>query len=202
MAENTQLVVRRSSTFHTKHKQCFRVIQQSFKDEKTLRERLPLSRFRILALETVEKWSKEYANHSKEFMTETTITLELWTKGYQWARMKKTVISVDNESTVEFSISAGEEVTVSQSDIISVKSMKWNTIQQFKEKAFRVWLVTLPKEKSEWMKGICNCPSFFKRYMCKHVVGLAIRSKFCTPPIEAKNIPIGQKRRRLSLIHI
>jgi hypothetical protein len=166
------------------------------KDEKTLRERLPLSRFRILALETVEKWSKEYANHSKEFMTETTITLELWTKGYQWARMKKTVISVDNESTVEFSISAGEEVTVSQSDIISVKSMKWNTFQQFKEKAFRVWLVTLPKEKSEWMKGICNCPSFLKRYMCKHVVGLAIRSKFCTPPIEAKNIPIGQKRRR------
>jgi uncharacterized Zn finger protein len=46
------------------------------------------------------------------------------------------------------------------------------------------------------MKGICNCPSFFKKYMCKHVVGLAIRSRFCTPPVAAKNIPIGQKRRR------
>jgi hypothetical protein len=44
------------------------------------------------------------------------------------------------------------------------------------------------------MKGICNCPSFFKRYMCKHVVGLAIHSKFCTPPVAAKNIQIGQKR--------
>ena len=37
------------------------------KDESTLRERLQLSRFRILALETVEKWSNEYANGFKEF---------------------------------------------------------------------------------------------------------------------------------------
>jgi hypothetical protein len=166
------------------------------KDESTLRERQPLSRFRILALKTVEKWSKEYANQSKEFKTEATVTLELWTKGYQWAKMKKNVSSVDTDTTVEFSIPSGEELAVSQSDIIMVKSLKWNTFQQFKEKAFSVWFVTLPKEKSQWMKGICNCPSFFKKYMCKHVVGLAIRSRFCTPPVAAKNIPIGQKRRR------
>jgi hypothetical protein len=63
------------------------------KDESTLRERLPLSRFRILALETVEKWSNEYANGLKEFKTSATIILELWTQGYQWAKKKKTVLS-------------------------------------------------------------------------------------------------------------
>ena len=109
---------------------------------------------------------------------------------------EKNVSSVSTDTTVEFSIPSGEEFAVSQSDIIMVKSLKWNTFQQFKEKAFSVWFVTLPKEKSQWMKGICNCPSFFKKYMCKHVVGLAIRSRFCTPPVAAKNIPIGQKRRR------
>jgi hypothetical protein len=32
--------------------------------------------------------------------------------------------------------------------------------------------------------------------MCKHVIGLAIRLKYVVPPLEAKNIPLGQKRKR------
>ncbi|KAJ8966724.1 hypothetical protein NQ314_003341 [Rhamnusium bicolor] len=31
--------------------------------------------------------------------------------------------------------------------------------------------------------------------MCKHIVGLAIRLKLTIPPVEAKNIPIGEKER-------
>jgi hypothetical protein len=31
--------------------------------------------------------------------------------------------------------------------------------------------------------------------MCKHVVGIALRLKFCRAPAEAKNIPLGQKRK-------
>jgi hypothetical protein len=37
---------------------------------------------------------------------------------------------------------------------------------------------------------------FYKHYMCKHVMGLAIRLKLTSPPLEAKNVPIGQKRKR------
>ena len=32
--------------------------------------------------------------------------------------------------------------------------------------------------------------------MCKHVIGLAIRLKLAKPPAAAKDVPIGQKRRR------
>jgi hypothetical protein len=32
--------------------------------------------------------------------------------------------------------------------------------------------------------------------MCKRVMGLAIRLKLTSPPLEAKNVPIGQKRKR------
>lgn len=166
------------------------------KDENTLRTRLPISRFRILALETVGKWSKEYANNLKEFKTVTTFTLELWTEGYQWARMKKEIICFDKDNTIEYCIPSGEQCQLLDCDINKVKSMKWKTFQQFKETAFTVWFVTLPKDKSQWTKGTCNCPSFFKKYMCKHIVGLAIRSKVCTPPVEAKNVRIGEKRKR------
>jgi hypothetical protein len=32
--------------------------------------------------------------------------------------------------------------------------------------------------------------------MCKHVVGMAIRLNYCKPPPAAKNVPIGERRRR------
>ncbi|XP_048481537.1 uncharacterized protein LOC125489545 [Plutella xylostella] len=56
------------------------------------------------------------------------------------------------------------------------------------------WQVDLPH--NDWMQGKCNCPAFYKNYMCKHIMGLAIRLKFANPPPEAKNVPIGQKRKR------
>ena len=35
-----------------------------------------------------------------------------------------------------------------------------------------------------------------KYYICKHIIGLAARYKLCSIPLEAKNIPLGQKRKR------
>ncbi len=49
---------------------------------------------------------------------------------------------------------------------------------------------------SHWKTSKCNCPVFVKNYMCKHVVGMGIRLKYCKPPPAAKTIPIGEKRKR------
>jgi uncharacterized Zn finger protein len=51
---------------------------------------------------------------------------------------------------------------------------------------------TTPKEK----KSKCNCPAFLKNYTCKHVVGMAIRLKYCKPPSAVETMPIGEKRKR------
>jgi uncharacterized Zn finger protein len=50
------------------------------------------------------------------------------------------------------------------------------------------WSVTLPVDKLKWLDGICNCPAFFKKFMCKHVVGLAMRLNYCKPPSAAKDV--------------
>ncbi len=42
----------------------------------------------------------------------------------------------------------------------------------------------------------CTCPNFLKQYVCKHVLGIAIRLKLFQVCPEAKDIPIGQKRKR------
>jgi predicted nucleic acid-binding Zn finger protein len=80
--------------------------------------------------------------------------------------------------------------------VYSVKEMRWNTFDQFKRRNFAVWIVTLPKDDDNWKNGKCTCPGFFKKYICKHIIGLSIRLKYVRPPATAKQVPIGQKRKR------
>ena len=69
-------------------------------------------------------------------------------------------------------------------------------MDQYKNKAFNVWCIKLPLDKFKWLDGMCSCPEFFKKFMCKHVVGMAIRLNYCKPPSAAKQVKIGEKRRR------
>ncbi len=48
----------------------------------------------------------------------------------------------------------------------------------------------------EWRSATCTCPSFLKNYICKHIIGMSIRLKYCKAPPEAKNVSIGTKRKR------
>ena len=58
----------------------------------------------------------------------------------------------------------------------------------------KIWITILPVDQSKWKDGVCTCPAFLKNYLCKHIVGLAIRRKNVKPPPAAKQIPISQKR--------
>ena len=50
--------------------------------------------------------------------------------------------------------------------------------------------------KENWMvKGSCTCPVYFKEYMCKHIVGLALSLQLAEAPLAARNVPLGEKRR-------
>lgn len=49
---------------------------------------------------------------------------------------------------------------------------------------------------SNGKKRTCTCPSSLKNYICKHIISMSIRLKYCKPPLEAKNIEIGSKRKR------
>jgi hypothetical protein len=54
----------------------------------------------------------------------------------------------------------------------------------------------------KWSKQYANRDKVFiltptiKKYTCMHLVGLAIRLKYVKPPPVAKDIPIGQRRKR------
>ncbi|CAH2085242.1 unnamed protein product [Euphydryas editha] len=161
---------------------------RSIKECHTLRERFPLSRFLVVVSDMVKEWSGTYQMES--FSNSPSIELKDWTAGYQWAKSgrKVVVLKADSMKKTYLIASSGESTVQFGQD--------WSSFDEYKQVAFAYWTVELPINKDQWKTGECNCPQFFKDYICKHVIGLAIRLKYVTPPAEAKNIPIGIKRKR------
>jgi hypothetical protein len=74
----------------------------------------------------------------------TTIALDLWVK--VTFRQRRTNLP----SLQKYTIPSGVSNTSSESNIKGAKLMKWNTFDQFKEKASCLWFETSLKEKSQW----------------------------------------------------
>jgi SWIM zinc finger len=84
-----------------------------------------------------------------------------------------------------------------------MENCKWPTMDAFRNCAFGYWKVTMPEQLNDdnWKQATCTCPTFYKKYICKHIVGVALclniktkaRSKM---PVAARTIPIKAKRKR------
>lgn len=159
------------------------------KDEKTLRRRLPLKEYVNCVHDWVKSWNIEYDRGAKSiFINEPTIDLKLWTKSYQWVHLKKVVKKSANANILL--VPAKTAIVVDNFDT----DVEWETFDDFKKTAFVQWQVDTSNEDCK--KWTCNCPAFMKSYMCKHVVGVALRLKLAIAPDEAKIVPIGTKRKK------
>jgi len=167
---------------------------KTIKDEHTVRERLTMGLFKLSMMNMVRIWSEDY-DHEKMFIEMPTITLRTWTKAYNWNKLKKSIKSVVIEGYTRYYVPAGSRIALTDAEIDTVVLKRWNTFDQYKKRAFSVWIIDIPLDTSKWFNGICNCPHFLKTYTCQHVVGIALRLKYCKAPPEAKNVPLGQKRK-------
>ena len=71
--------------------------------------------------------------------------------------------------------------------------LTWQSFDHYATMRCRMWIVSIYGD--DWKHARCNCPVFFKRGICKHSLGVAIRKGFCQPPAVAKSIPIGERRK-------
>jgi hypothetical protein len=82
-------------------------INKSIKGDETIRERHVLSRFLIIVSNIVDNWSNKRDSsviNAKIFDTESTVSLELWTLSYQWAKLTKNEVCLRNDTSKQYCI--------------------------------------------------------------------------------------------------
>lgn len=126
------------------------------------------------------------------FSTEPTISKEMWTSAYHWTKIKglcRTMPKVKTNDSVSVPIKSSTYVE-------GFVESDWKTLDEFKTFYTSVWHVTLPKLNTQWMQATCTCPVFQKQFICKHVIGIAVRKHQVEIPEVARNVQIGAKRKR------
>eukprot|EP01024_Parvocaulis_polyphysoides_P009218 TRINITY_DN12837_c0_g1_i2.p1 TRINITY_DN12837_c0_g1~~TRINITY_DN12837_c0_g1_i2.p1 ORF type:complete len:610 (+),score=28.52 TRINITY_DN12837_c0_g1_i2:103-1932(+) len=175
-----------------------------FKKQYTFRSRLPLGDFlSMLKDKMVKEWSQErnpnYVN-AKKFSNEVNIDLMLWTESYQWVSSGPVLLK-SRECGVTFirpSQTNNCNTTFSECFKETVKQYRqkqWKTFDEFKIWRYSVWVIDGIQD-GEYKSATCTCPTFLKQFICKHIIGIAILRGYVTPPLQAKDVPLGQKRKR------
>lgn len=163
------------------------------KNEQTMRERLDVSQFRFVVFKMVEQWSVEYTSNLNSVNNGAPkMDLPLWTNGYNFARSDLKIHSKRKGNEVTYTIRMGDA-----SQPIKEKRTEWTTFKEFVG-SFEIVHVKYeyPMSADNWRFACCDCAMGFKQYLCEHIVGIAIRLKIAEVPAEAKNVPLGQKRKR------
>lgn len=168
------------------------------KKENTLRERLPVGQFLTCAANMMRRWSQQRDPHCvncTHFADTASISLPLWTSAYQWATANAPVLHRTTSNSVQYFVTSSQTSTPITTKLLSQfqrREGKWSTFDEFKKWRNEIWEIQVFAEK----KATCTCPLFLKGRMCKHSIGMLIRQKELDPPSEARNIRLGQKRKR------
>ena len=62
---------------------------------------------------------------------------------------------------------------------VSQEHLEWEMWESYEEHRLSAWIVKQPL--GNWKESTCSCPSYLKRYKCRHVVGLTIKRKMRSP---------------------
>lgn len=113
---------------------------------------------------------------------ETKIDKKTWSKSYIWAKTTKFVQKNNMENGTQYLIPSGEREKITKAEITKYKNFDYNSFEEYKEVIFSIWVLFLPSDESKWRQGTCTCPVFLKNYVCKHLVGMALRLKLVKLP--------------------
>lgn len=124
------------------------------------------------------------------------IERKLWQESFKWAQNKEIgrVIYEENKYFVQSSNTTVNDFSIEY--CANILNTEWKSFDQFKKEGFaKMFAVRI--NPSNWRaKSRCTCPHFSKRFVCKHVIGMALRLKLAKCPKNAIPTPIGKKPTR------
>lgn len=159
---------------------------KKIKREATMRQRLTVGDFINRIKSVMNDWSSE-----SQFAGEPDIQMCDWTNGYQWSKSQATYYCERKEDASRYIGYVSSVKKISKQAISKLEKMNWKNLEEYTA-SFTLHKIELPK--GNWEEGSCSCGYNLKRYVCKHIIGMALRKQLTTAPVEAKSVKLGMKR--------
>ncbi len=123
------------------------------------------------------------------FATEPTYGLEVATAAYHWIKKKHYIVEADGD--IFIAASGHKEVT---KDVVQKQNVNYRSFATMTSNYFSHYKITF--DNLNWKKSLCTCAFYQKQYHCKHIFGLAVVKGIISLPPAARDVPVGQKRKR------
>lgn len=156
----------------------------------------PLKEFLPYSMKMIRQRSKEYLSIPKpRFQSKVEFTDAILLAGY--AMDRNHVYRINREEGIIqmylFSSEANELANraITFDDVNHFETAVFVSFDDFVKNAFRVWCITFPTKKNDWLqKTTCTCPAFDEKYVCKHIAFLGYLYKMAMPPVpEVADVP-------------
>lgn len=181
------------------------------KRDHTLRERLPPNTFKVKFMEMVSDMSARYnpenpTGEVKKIIDHPEVTNEMLECGCLWfdnpdvwfgeKRLNK------ETNTQMFIVPSSKYLSKTDSksitDLQSTQNQRFDSFDDFVSNGMGMYYnVSMKCDKQKWfVESTCMCKSFQKKYICKHIIGLAIQLKLVRRPNLNDSKIIGKKQSR------
>lgn len=111
--------------------------------------------------------------------TDVIIEEKMMQMGQAYAKSLKSFLLIRETNGVKFYVFAGDKIDpVTPADIDKFENHDYESFDDYKARAFGMHRVMFGQDTNDWIHNVeCTCPSFGKKYMCKHVNAFATKLK-------------------------
>lgn len=181
------------------------------KRDHTLRERLPSNTFKINFMRMVSDMSARYdpenmTGEVKKIIDRPIVTDEMLMGGYLWFDNPDIWFgekTFNTETKTQMFIVPStkylsETESKSLTDLLSIQKQKFDSFDDYVKNGMGMYYnVSMKCDKQKWsVESTCTCKSFQKKYICKHIIGLAMQLKLIKRPNVDDSKIIGKKPSR------
>lgn len=165
----------------------------------TFRKRLPLNEFFIAMTTMTQDVSIQFDEEKRIIAEEPTITKETWMKvgTMQMQGFKSFKAKGKTDSTTIYVLPSSKCDPENANEIYFKHLIKcsWDSFDEFIKFGFQqFWKVNLAM-KGWNTESTCTCPIFFKHYMCKRVVIIALKNNLISLPEIANPVFLANRRK-------
>lgn len=172
------------------------------KKKYTLRKRLDISRFNVQLFNFVRDMAQSYSNENVYELTPV-VSKDDWQAAILFAKNEKQYHifgSLDGARQTIYVPSseylAKQTARLTRNDIEKLNKKKMKDFDNHILNVFAVWKIEIDSNNFQISTSLCSCPVFMKKYVCKHILGVALRLHLAKAPADANPSKLNDKKKR------